>query len=377
MLFDGIPLTTPVGDYFPPIESAPEAFLLYTHHHFNILYNGDQVIYINVTTDTSEQGFTQILSEDTVGKSFEFTYSSSWIKTTIPFSERGTLTQKPSSSLEIEIHWIAIINSMILVLLLTGFLFILLVRILRADYSRYLDSDLSPDAENDYGWRLIHAWVFRFPSHISLFSALVGLGTQCLCIFFGLLFLAFLGLFLPSTGGSVSLAAIILYALTSGIAGYVAATFYTQMGGKKWSWNAVLTSTLFIGPFGLIFIFLNSLAKYYDATVDIPLGSILRVLFVWLFCKCFHPTQYTFLKLFFFFLKYSWITSPFYRSNNRKEHSRYVSFAYQKASHQSRQTNTRTTHLLLAPCSNAHFRVSPIHFHLHRNILSFQHHLDT
>jgi len=38
---------------------------------------------------------------------------------------------------ELEIHWFSVLNSVVLVLLLTGFLFIILMRVLRADYVRY------------------------------------------------------------------------------------------------------------------------------------------------------------------------------------------------------------------------------------------------
>lgn len=40
-------------------------------------------------------------------------------------------------SKELEIHWLSIMNSFILVLLLTGFISIILMKILKNDYSRY------------------------------------------------------------------------------------------------------------------------------------------------------------------------------------------------------------------------------------------------
>ena len=40
-----------------------------------------------------------------------------------------------------EIHWLSIINSFVLVLLLTAFLAIILMRILKNDFSRYMDVD--------------------------------------------------------------------------------------------------------------------------------------------------------------------------------------------------------------------------------------------
>jgi len=39
--------------------------------------------------------------------------------------------------MELEIHWLSIINSTVLVILLTGFLAIILLRILKSDYANY------------------------------------------------------------------------------------------------------------------------------------------------------------------------------------------------------------------------------------------------
>jgi hypothetical protein len=38
---------------------------------------------------------------------------------------------------ELEIHWLSIMNSFILVLLLTGFVAVIIMRILKRDFSRY------------------------------------------------------------------------------------------------------------------------------------------------------------------------------------------------------------------------------------------------
>ena len=40
-----------------------------------------------------------------------------------------------------EIHWLSIINSFVLVLLLTAFLTIILLRVLKNDFSRYMELD--------------------------------------------------------------------------------------------------------------------------------------------------------------------------------------------------------------------------------------------
>ncbi|GCC41675.1 hypothetical protein chiPu_0025780 [Chiloscyllium punctatum] len=47
--------------------------------------------------------------------------------------------------------------------------------------------------------------------------------------------------------GAINSAAILLYALTCCIAGYVSSNFYRKIGGERWVWNIVLTTSLFSG----------------------------------------------------------------------------------------------------------------------------------
>jgi len=130
----------------------------------------------------------------------------------------------------------------------------------------------------DYGWKLIHGDVFRFPTNKNLFCSLVGLGAQCLTILFGILFLAVVGVFYPNNGGSLYTAAIVLYSITSVLGGFVSAYFFKQMGGEKWAWNLVLVASLLFIPFLCVFSFVNTVAISYNATAAVPFGSIIIVL---------------------------------------------------------------------------------------------------
>jgi len=134
-----------------------------------------------------------------------------------------------------------------------------------------------PD-EEDYGWKLIHGDVFRFPPNKIFLCAFVGIGVQFLFISFFLLILAVLGTFFPGPGGSMYSAAVILYALTAVVAGIVSSYFYKEMGGEKWAWNIILTATLYVVPFCVIFASINMVAASYGTTSAIPLYTIVMVL---------------------------------------------------------------------------------------------------
>ena len=59
-------------------------YYLFTHVHFDIAYNEDRVIEINVSTDPTQ---TVDITEDEPVK-VEFSYSVKWKETTIPFERR-------------------------------------------------------------------------------------------------------------------------------------------------------------------------------------------------------------------------------------------------------------------------------------------------
>jgi hypothetical protein len=115
------------------------------------------VIYANITSDPNK-----VVELKDSELEVKFTYSVAWVHTDIEFDKRTQL-QSITSKSELEIHWLSILNSFVLVILLTGFIAIIIMRILKSDYSRYArDEEEDNDAE-DYGWKLIHGDVFRFP----------------------------------------------------------------------------------------------------------------------------------------------------------------------------------------------------------------------
>lgn len=62
-----------------------------------------------------------------------------------------------------------------------------------------------------------------------------------------IILMALLGMFNVHRHGAINSAAIVLYALTSCVSGYVSCSFYTQINGQRWVWNIILTSSLFSG----------------------------------------------------------------------------------------------------------------------------------
>lgn len=253
-------------------------YLLFKHIHFDILYNSDRVIEINVQTDPN----LSVDITDDKEVDMEFSYSVTWKETDIPFEKRMEKYSKSSSMPQhLEIHWFSIINSCVTVLLLTGFLATILMRVLKNDFIKYSHDDEALEDQEETGWKYIHGDVFRFPKHNSLFAAVIGSGTQLLALTIFIFLLALVGVFYPYNRGALFTALVVIYALTSGVAGYTATSFYLQLGGTNWVRNLMLTGFLFCGPLFLTFSFLNTVAIAYSATAALPFGTILVILLIW------------------------------------------------------------------------------------------------
>merc|ERR1712151_1024763 len=101
----------------------------------------------------------------------QFSYSVQWAY--LPFiapSQALELQLKstmPHGHQNMDIHWLAIINSFVLMLLILSLFLLIIIRVVRSDLSRYLQlSDEELDSmEEETGWKLLHADVFRPPQH--------------------------------------------------------------------------------------------------------------------------------------------------------------------------------------------------------------------
>ncbi|KAG1714192.1 Transmembrane 9 superfamily member 1 [Nymphon striatum] len=268
-VLDDLPLRGFVG-HLEETRMIPHThkIFLWTHFSFVISYNQDQIVSTNVSMKSDKY----IRLDDSDGPTdVTFSYSISWVPTTIKYIDRIKLLQDfsifPKS---LEVHWLSVINSMVLVFLLIGFIIVILTRVLRNDFARYNtgnEEQVMDDVDgDDYGWKIIHTDVFRFPQNRTLFCAILGVGMQFLAIVFGIMMLALMGLFKAHNHSSMNTAICILYALTCCIAGYVSASMYKKMGV----------------PFFTIWSIQNSVAWAYSSTQALPVTTIILLLFIWL-----------------------------------------------------------------------------------------------
>ncbi|XP_040440096.1 transmembrane 9 superfamily member 2 [Falco naumanni] len=181
------------------------------------------------------------------------------------------------------IQWFSIMNSLVIVLFLSGMVAMIMLRTLHKDIARYNQMDSTEDAQEEFGWKLVHGDIFRPPRKGMLLSVFVGSGTQILIMTFVTLFFACLGFLSPANRGALMTCAVVLWVLLGTPAGYVAARFYKSFGGEKWKTNVLLTSFLCPGIVFADFFIMNLILWGEGSSAAIPFGTLVAILALW-FC---------------------------------------------------------------------------------------------
>lgn len=279
MFLDDLPMWGYVGevvheDFLIGQAMQGAGVFLFPHMHFSIGYHNDQIVSANVSTDPTSR---VDISDPNSPREIVFSYSVEWVhQPHIKYSERMKLYEDsmflPTT---FEIHWLSIINSIVLVMLLTGFLSIILMRILKKDFSRYVEVDEEEITEEETGWKMIHGDVFRAPQLMTLLVALVGAGAQLFCTVLILLSCVLLGAFKATRRGALLTAFIAIYAVCGLFGGMVAARLFKQLKGANWVWNLILTSFIFPVPLTLVFTWVNSVAWAHQSTTALPVTTIM------------------------------------------------------------------------------------------------------
>ena len=222
-----------------------------------------------------------------------------------------------------KVHWMAIVNSLIICAVLTGVVLMILARTVRADIKGYRDESLMEkgagkqkgglkekaglglldqvdeaggivrdavdlDDEDDEaledvaGWKLLHGDVFRTPGNGHLLAPLIGSGMQLLFMAVGLVLLSALGILNPSFRGGFVSFGVGLFVFAGVLSGYFSARIYKTFGGRDWAKNTAVTATLFPGLLFAIIFVLNLFVWAQASSTALPFGTLIAIVFLWL-----------------------------------------------------------------------------------------------
>ena len=192
-------------------EVEGSSTFLFTHLNFKLAYNNGNIVSAQAIVDRS---FKVELKDEPVD--VHFSYSIKWETSSLKWEDRMSTYIDSQFDSNVKIHWLSIMNSIVLVLLLMSFLAIILVRIVKSDF---VDTEGQGFTEEDSGWKLIHGDVFRFPNHICILSSAVGTGMQLALTATVVSVLALSGTVSATRRGSILSATVVSYCLFSFVGG--------------------------------------------------------------------------------------------------------------------------------------------------------------
>ena len=207
-----------------------------------------------------------------------YSYSIIWHQSPTPWATRWDSYLKVFDP---RIHWFSLVNSIVVVSFLCVMVAIILMRSLSRDISRYNAIDMTEDVQEDFGWKLVHAEVFRPPRQPMLLSILVGSGSQLVAMAAVTLVFALLGFLSPSNRGSLATVMIVTWTLFGSIAGFVSSRTYASLGGENWRRNIFLTATLFPATIFALVNLLNIFLLFSGSSGAVPFGTFFALVALW------------------------------------------------------------------------------------------------
>ena len=222
------------------------------------------------------------------------------------------------------IHWLAIINSLVISSLLTAVVVMVLAKTIAGDgrgrskdgfaeegkvkcKSKKAEGGANPlrekptgglleqreadhedvtsddeSVEDVTGWKLLHGDVFRPPCFTGLLAPLVGTGCQLVFMACGLLTLSTLGVLNPSFRGGFVSVGVGLFIFAGLISGFFSARIYKTLNGADWRRNTFLTALLFPGGLFFSLFTLNLFVWAQASSTALPFFTLISMVALWL-----------------------------------------------------------------------------------------------
>ncbi|KAL8696802.1 MAG: hypothetical protein Q9224_002609 [Gallowayella concinna] len=219
------------------------------------------------------------------------------------------------------IHWLAIINSLVICSLLT----VIVVMVINRTYRQVHGKDVSGDegklllkrrkpgngtksprlrekapaglleqkgeaergddfssdeefVEDITGWKLLHGDIFRAPQYAGYLAPLIGSGMQLVFMATGLLILSCFGILNPSFRGGFVSVGVGLFVFAGIISGYFSSRLYKTFGGVNWRRNTLLTALLFPGLLFTTMFILNLFVWAQASSTALPFGTLVGLI---------------------------------------------------------------------------------------------------
>jgi len=210
-----------------------------------------------------------------------WTYDVVWEESDVEWASRWDVFLNMKGD---KIRWVSIFNSLGVLLLLTGIVAALMLRILRKDLAAYnavaSDEEVA-EMQEETGWKLVYADVFRAPTYARAYAVLHGAGAQFFLLVSLTLAFASLGFLSPSNRGSLLTAIVVFFALSGIIAGYVAARLCKEFKEGA-QFQITMAVTLAVpGVFFFVFFVVNAVLWSRQSSGAVPFGTLVALISLW------------------------------------------------------------------------------------------------
>ncbi|XP_051120321.1 transmembrane 9 superfamily member 12-like [Andrographis paniculata] len=241
-------------------------------------------MYDNVTVGTCPQELDkfQIIKEQ---ERVSFTYSVEFVKSNVRWPSRWDAYLKMEGD---RVHWFSILNSLMVIFFLAGIVFIIFLRTVRRDLTRYEELDKEAQAQMNEelsGWKLVAGDVFREPFHPKLLCVMVGDGVQITGMAVVTIIFAALGFMSPASRGMLLTGMIMLYLFLGVAAGYAGVRLWRTIKDTSEGWRSLSWAIACFFP-GIAFVILtalNFLLWGSKSTGALPISLYFQLLSLW-FC---------------------------------------------------------------------------------------------
>ncbi|GAB2285159.1 Transmembrane 9 super member 12 [Dionaea muscipula] len=237
---------------------------------------------MNSISCPSELDKSQIIRES---ERVAFTYEIEFVKSNIRWPSRWDAYLKMEGA---RVHWFSILNSLMVIFFLAGIVFVIFLRTVRRDLTRYDELDKETQAQMNEelsGWKLVVGDVFREPDSAKLLCVMVGDGVQITGMAIVTIVFAALGFMSPASRGMLLTGMVFLYLFLGTAAGYAGVRLWRTIKGTPEGWKSVSWSVacFFTGIVFVILTFLNFILWGSNSTGAIPISLYFVMLSLW-FC---------------------------------------------------------------------------------------------
>ena len=237
---------------------------------------------IDPVTCPNELDKSQIIEER---EKVSFTYDVEFVKSDIRWPSRWDAYLKMEGA---RVHWFSILNSVMVIFFLAGIVFVIFLRTVRRDLTRYEELDKESQAQMNEelsGWKFVVGDVFREPNCPKLLCVMVGDGVQILGMAIVTIVFAAFGFLSPASRGMLLTGMIVLYLFLGIAAGYVGVRLWRTLKGTSEGWKSVSWSVacFFSGIVFAILTALNFILWGSKSTGAIPISLYFLLLVLW-FC---------------------------------------------------------------------------------------------